>query len=168
MAEHVHRLQQLAKGDADPHIQQLRTQYTELVQGFNNYVEGYNHNIKVFTDTLAELDSKIGAIALVVDDLVKDGVAGVTRLTELDAGENTEAVGKVHWLAYITHYTQQVRAEVDRAKAAAVEVQKAPEVQFDPLITPPAIEPEEEEETVSVVFGGDSDGQDSPGYATSP
>ena len=166
VAVHISRLQQLNKGDQDPHIQKLYQQVDLLVQGHNELATACNTNWKGFSDSIQHLDSRVGAMMLVLDDIVRDGVEGVTRLDALALGLHESAehpqLGGVHWPGYIRTYLKRVEAELAELKARhQAAAQKEP---FDPLITPTTEETEPEE----VVFGGkdEDNGEAGTGHAT--
>ncbi len=155
VAKHVHLLQQQQAGDQNPHIQQLSQQLEHLVKGHNDLVTAYNVNWKNFADSIRQLDARLGALALVVDDLVRGGVDNVTRLAAADVPTpDHEAIGGVHWHAYIRLYVKKVEEDLARLKAQEAAAQEAPSVDFDPLITPPAVD----EDTDADVFGGKDNG----------
>jgi hypothetical protein len=96
---------------------------------------------------------------LVLDDLAKGGMENVT----LRCGESTlptldGPVEGVHWEAYIKHYLDNVKKELE-ARAAAP--------QSAPFITP---DQDQAEASNDVVFGGEDEphGETSTGDAASP
>ncbi len=164
VAEHVHRLQQLKAGDESPHIQDLNRQMAALLKGHNELVTAFNGNIRGFADSIQHLDSRVGALAMVLDDLVRKGPEGILTLPASDlknAGPDHPAVGGVHWPKYISMYLKQIEGELQQLRERQ---DAAKAVQLDPLITPPELVDEDEE---PVVFGGkEDDVQDSPREST--
>lgn len=163
VAKELHKLQQLGAGDLNPHIQQLRLESKNTRDGLNNLIQAFNTNFQSYGGAMQHLDARLGALSLVVDDIVSSLAASGVALPELTVVQN-EAKTLVHWEAYLKHYIDNVRAELlARAAAAAEAEQKVgatpggeePAI-LDPLFTPEA--PEESTHT-DVVFGGDTDGQ---------
>lgn len=154
VAVHLNRLQQLQEGDQNPHIQKLVQQINLLVEGHNNLATACNANWKGFADSIQHLDARVGAIAQVLDDIVKGGIENVTRLSAIespDGNPENPMVGGVHWPGYIKMYIDRVTTELAELKArqqAQAESEQAEP--FDPLITPK----QEEAEPEDVVFGG--------------
>lgn len=174
VAVHINRLQQLEAGDKNPHIQQLTEQMQRLVDGHNNLVAAYNTNWKNLTNSIQHLDSRVGAMALVLDDIVRGGIENVTKLSVIESPDGSpehRSVGGVHWPGYIRMYLKQVEAELEmlkeqqQAEAEATQAAAAPQAEpFDPLITPPEDQTEDD-----VVFGGkdeQEDGEASTGQST--
>lgn len=152
VAVHINRLQQLNAGDQNPHLQQLKEQLQLVVTGHNELVEAYNRNWQGFGNSIQHLDSRVGAIAMVLDDLVRGGIENISKLGPLEASSSDHpTVGGVHWPGYIKMYVKQVEAELAELKAKHESA--APQTQpFDPLITPEG--EEESAEVDDVVFGG--------------
>lgn len=166
VAGHVLKLQQLQAGDQSPHIQQINKQLELLVRGHNELAEAYNKNWQGFANSIQHLDSRVGAIMLVLDDIARGGLEEVTKLDAealgLHKGAEHPQLGGVHWPGYIHTYLKKVEAELEQYKKQA---EAAQTVQFDPLITPPTVE--DEPDTDDVVFGGkDEDGEASSGLST--
>lgn len=164
VAVHIKKLQDLDAGDKNPHMQELKQQLQLLVNGHNDLVNAYNQNWHSFGASIKHLDSRVGGIVLMLDDLIRGGVDNVSKLGPLDLGlhEAAEhpALGGVHWPGYIKMYVNKVEAELAALKEK--HASEAPQVvPFDPLITP---EGEESPEDADVVFGGkDNDGEASTG-----
>jgi len=166
VATHIKRLQDLDAGDKNPHIQQLNQQLQLVVKGHNELVEAYNANWQGFGNSIQHLDSRVGAISLILDDLVRGGVDNISKLSALEAPSlQHRSVGGVHWPGYIKMYLTQVNEELEelKAKHASAAPQTEP---FDPLITP---EGETESADDDVVFGGkdSSNGETSTGLEAS-
>lgn len=164
VAAHVHKLQQLAEGDQNPHIQQLSQQLELLVKGHNDLANAYNVNWKNFADSIKHLDARLGAMAIVFDDFVRGGVENVTKLTAVDAPEGHPAIGGVHWPGYVALYMKKVEEELAQLRAQAEAAQNAQIAPFDPLLTPV---PQDEAEPEEVFGGKEYDGEASPGLQTS-
>lgn len=167
VAGHVLKLQQLQAGDQSPHIQQINQQLDQLVKGHNELANAYNTNWTNFANSIQHLDARVGAMQLVLDDIVRTGIQEVTKLDAealgLHEGAEHPQLGGVHWPGYIRTYLKKVEAELALLKQQGEQAQAAP---FDPLLTPEA--PEAEAETDDVVFGGkdDEDGEASSGLST--
>lgn len=167
VAGHIKHLQDLDAGDKNPHIQELKQQLALVIKGHNELVTAYNTNWRGFGASIQHLDSRVGAIALVLDDIVRGGVDNVTKLSAVDLGLHDAAqnpkVGGVHWPGYIKMYLDQVTAELAILKEQREQQGlDAPQTKpFDPLITPE----EEPDDDNDVVFGGkdSSDGEASTG-----
>lgn len=163
VAEHIHKLQQLDAGDKNPHLQELKQQLQLVVNGHNDLVNAYNSNWAGFGNSIQHLDSRVGAIALVLDDLMRGGLENVSKLSSIEAPTpDHPTVGGVHWPGYIKMYLKQVEAELALLKEQHSSA--APQAEpFDPLITPT---PEELEHSGDVVFGGkdDTDGEERTGH----
>ena len=147
VAVEVNKLQLLTQGDQNPHIQQLIKQYNQLLEGHNELVKAFNANHQVYSNSLQHLDARVGATRLVIDDLV----AGLSKyapdcLSELtrQSVDGAVALGGVHWLAYIKHYLDTVKKELEKAQQEASSAGS--------LITP-EVEPNGDD----VVFGGTED-----------
>lgn len=176
VAVHLDRLSKLNEGDNDPHMQELRRQMQLLVDGHNNLVTAYNTNLQNFGNSIQHLDARVGAIFIVLDDIVKRGISDVTTLGPIDLGihEGVEhpQLGGVHWAGYIRMYMKKVEEDLALLKqqqqeaAAAVQDSAVPQAEpFDPLITPE--EEPTEDDSNDVVFGGkDADVEASTGHAT--
>jgi hypothetical protein len=165
VAKELHKLQQLGAGDLNPHIQQLRLESKNTRDGLNGLIQAFNTNFQSYGGAMQQLDARLGAMALVVDDLVECLASAGTPLPELTVLKNEAGRTSVHWEAYIKHYIDNVRAELlMRAEAAAKEEQVGAipggeePATLDPLFTP---ETPEESTHTDVVFGGDTDGQTS-------
>lgn len=165
VALHIKKLQDLDEGDKNPHIQELKEQLRLVVKGHNELVEAYNRNWQGFGNSIQHLDSRVGAIAMVLDDLVRGGIDNISKLGSLEASSiDHPTVGGVHWPGYIKMYLKQVEEELAELKAKH---SAAPQTEpFDPLITP---EGEDQTESDDVVFGGkdSSDGETSTGLEAS-
>lgn len=133
VAKEITKLQQLAAGDHDPHIQQLNANIQELLKGHNAAVSGFNQNFLAYSKAIQHIDVRIGALMLVIDDLVKGGVADVTR---------KEEGGGVHWEAYIKHHINKLKEQLEAQ--AAQQAAEAPTDDESALAQPG-----------DVVFGGD-------------
>lgn len=152
VAKHVLNLQQQQAGDQNPHIQDINRQLAALVQGHNELVTAYNANWKNFSESIRQLDARLGALFLVLDDLVRGGVDNVTKFTEADVSEpGHPAVGGIHMHAYVRLYLKRAEEEFAALKAQAEAAQPPP---FDPLVTPPGTA---EESEADYVFGGKED-----------
>ena len=119
VAKEVTKLQQLAAGDADPHIQQLYRQFKELLDGHNHAVTGFNQNFQAYSKAIQHLDARLSALMMVVDDLVSGGVDNVTRL--VDDEKEGGSLGGVHWEAYIRLHISKIKEQLaaQQAQAAA-------------------------------------------------
>jgi hypothetical protein len=173
VAVHIDRLQQLQAGDQNPHIQKIFQQINLLVEGHNSLATACNANWKGFGDSIQHLDARVGAIAQVLDDLVRGGIPNITTLSALESPDgkfDNPMVGGVHWPGYIKMYIDRVTVELAELKArhqAQAEASQAGATEqtepFDPLITPN----QEEAEPEDVVFGGkDEDVEAGTGSAT--
>lgn len=168
VAQEIHKLQQLDAGDKNPHVQEVKQQLALVVKGHNELVEAYNRNWQGFGQSIQHLDSRVGAMSLVLDDIVRGGIENVTKLSPVDLGLHEAAehptVGGVHWPGYIKMYLKQVEAELAllKDKHASEAQQTEP---FDPLITPED-DADESADYSDVTFGGkdgSSDGETSTG-----
>jgi hypothetical protein len=162
VAREIHKLQQLGAGDLNPHIQQLNLENKNTRDGLNNLIRAFNDNFQSYGAAMQQLDTRLGALTLVVDDIVSSLALSGIALPELTVLQQ-EGKTLVHWEAYLKHYIDNVRAELlARAEAAKVEQQVGAipggeePVTLDPLFTP---ETPEESTHTDVVFGGDTDGQ---------
>lgn len=163
VAGHLLKLSQLEGGDKNPHIQQINQQLSQLADAHDNLATAYNNNWQGFANSLQLLDARVGAIMLVLDDIVRDGIQEVTKLDAEGLGLHSAAqapqLGGVHWPGYIHTYVKKVEAELAKLKeahAAAAPPEGSDEPQtapFDPLITPEMDDTPEDE----VVFGGKED-----------
>lgn len=151
VAVEIRKVQRLETGDNDPHIQGLQSQINQLLEGHNRLNDGHNSlvgahntNFDVYSKAMTHLDARLGALVLAVDDLVL-GLAKVSSafVENVTRGED----GRVHWRAYIKHYLDNVKSELERQG----DQQTAAQVR-DPLLTP---EEEAPLTTNDVVFGGD-------------
>jgi hypothetical protein len=168
VAVHIKNLQDLDAGDKNPHIQELKQQLQLVVNGHNDLVTAYNQNWHGFGASIQHLDSRVGAIALVLDDLMRGGLDNVSKLGPLDApSPDHPTVGGVHWAGYIKMYLNQVALELEEIKVQRAAAEAASPVHFDPLITPPEIQTEDDAN--DVVFGGkdNDDVEASTGQAAS-
>lgn len=156
VASHILNLQQLQAGDQNPHIQQHAQQLELLIKAHNELATAYNKNWQNFSQSIQMLDTRVGAMMLVLDDIIRSGIEEVTKLDAeglgLQAGAEHPQIGGVHWPGYFHTYLKKIEAELALLKTQAEAAQAVP---FDPLITPPEIN----EEEADVVFGG-KDGSD--------
>lgn len=164
VAGHIHHLQQLDAGDKNPHIQELKQQVRLLVDGHNEFVTAYNNNVAGYGNALQHLDIRVGALCIVLDDIMRGGLDNVTRYTAIDTNNVADpSVGGVHWAGYMRMYVKKMEEDLAKLKAQQETAQVVP---FDPLITPSTSE--ETEDGNDVVFGGkDENGEDSSGLQTS-
>ena len=120
VAQELLKLQQLDAGDKNPHVQELKQQLALVVKGHNELVTAYNSAWQGFGQSIQHLDSRVGAMALVLDDLMRGGIDNVTKLSAVDLGLHEAAehptVGGVHWPGYIKMYLKQVEAELATLK----------------------------------------------------
>lgn len=159
VAQEIHKLQQLDEGDKNPHVQELKQQLSLVVKGHNELVTAYNNAWQGFGQSIQHLDSRVGAMALVLDDLVRGGIDNVSKLSPLEAPTPEHpTVGGVHWPGYIKMYLTQVEAELAALKEShsSEAPQTAP---FDPLITPEG-DVDESADYSDVAFGGKDGGND--------
>lgn len=159
VAKELHKLQQLGAADLNPHIQQLSLENRQTREGLNRLIQAFNTNSRVYGGAMQQLDARIGALTLVVDDLVASLVAAGVSLPELTVVQQ-ESRTLVHWEAYLKHYIDNVRAALLAQAEAATGVRPIPGGEepaiIDPLFTPGT---PEESSSADVVFGGDSYGQ---------
>ena len=129
VAKEIHKLQQASQSTQQKLIDEINSAFSQV-----------NRSLQSFGAAIQHIDARQGAIMLVVSDLVLRGAADVTL---------TEDRTAVHWEAYIKHYIDNVRKDLElRADAAKLQEQLAtPEV------------PAEEPTHIDVVFGGESNVQ---------
>lgn len=170
MAKEVHKLQQLSDGDSNPHIQELKVHYSQLVGAHNDLVEAFNNNNKNFSSIQQQLDIRLGAAYSVIQDLfdsLENIGAGYTACVHtvpvLDA--EVKSIRRVDWPRYIQRHIDTLQAEFARIKAenaaacpgGALEQlvsHLAEQPEASPLHTPDIPE-EDGEEAPATIFGGD-------------
>ncbi len=108
-----------------------------LTDGHNNLVKAYNQNTQAFVESFAQLDTRVGAIQLAIDDLVMNSVTTIQK----------DGRKVVHWEAYQLYY-QKILAEQIAAVRSPVSEEK--------LITPVPQDTSDDD----VVFGGDQGTKD--------
>lgn len=156
VAKALHSLQQTKALAESPAGAELTQQLELLRQSHNQLVESHNALVKNYGNSLQHLDMRLGAVVLVIDDLVKGGAGNVTRA--VDANSDSAEPG-VYWEAYIKHYLAKLKAEIDAARKEQAAAEGSP------LITPAE---EGSTEETDVVFGGDQKHVEasSPGQAS--
>lgn len=159
------KLQALQAGDKDPHIQELYAQHNKLLEAHNALVTGTNNNFSIYNRSIQELDSRIGAVFSVVQDIV-DSIEDATKASSDDylvrLTRTTVKVGdvesvRVDWMHYINNHIALVKAEIAKLQEAQRAIEAKLVAETEPLITPQASEetaPEGDEDE-PVEFGGD-------------
>lgn len=112
VAREVNKLQQLAAaGDINPHLQPVIQQVELLRQGHNSCIEAFNSNFASYGNAIQHMDTGLGAIMLVLDDLVAGGAENVTRRADsLEHGQG------VYWEAYIALHLKKVAEKIEASK----------------------------------------------------
>lgn len=149
VAREIVKIQQLGAEGTNPQLEQLRLEGSSTRSSLNELIAAFNGNSQAYSGAFQHIDARIGAVMLVLDDLTASLTTSGVMLPELTTKVD-EPSGRtvVFWEAYIKHYIDNVRKELEARAAAA---SAAP-----PLYTPEA--EQTESNNLDVVFGG-NDGE---------
>lgn len=125
-----------AKNGKPTVLELLHRQVALLTKGHNDLVEAYNARTKTFMESFQQLDLRVGAMQLVLDDMVQSSVTTIEK----------DGKKVVHWEAYQLYYQKLLSESLMALKGASSE---------EKLITPEVPEASED-----VVFGGDQGTKD--------